>query len=105
MLPEANMNQNFIMLLSSWGVLALIVLILAAYRSQLGRKEDDTIHIGADAADPSVLTQQVKTAQQIDSVERWGKTLTVVLVLYGVVLGCYYLYSFWQAQSTTVIMQ
>ena len=54
---------------------------------------------------PDSWTEQVKTAHQIDSVERWGKALTVALVVYGLMLAGYYLYSLWQAQSTTVIMQ
>jgi len=97
------MSQNIVLLLSTWGVLAVIVLILAAYRSQLGRREDDTIHM-ADF-ESGTVAQQTQIAHKIDNIERWGKTLTVLLVLYGLALGAYYMYSVWQAQNSTVIMQ
>lgn len=97
------MNQNLIVLLTSWGILGLIVLVLAAYRSQLSRKEDDHIHMSD--FDSGVVAQQAAVSNRIDAVERWGKTLTVVLVVYGVALAAYYMYTLWQAQSSTVIMQ
>jgi hypothetical protein len=96
------MNQNFILLLSSWGVLAVIVLILAAYRQQLGRQEDDAIHVNDFEA--ATVTHQSEVAHRIDKIEKWGKTLTILLVLYGIALGVYYLYTLWQLQSRTTIM-
>ena len=97
------MPQNFIMLLSSWGVLALVVLILAAYRSQLGRQEDDQIHM--TDIDAGAVSHQVAVASKIDTVEKWGKLLTVALVVYGLILGGYYFYSLWAAQQHGVMMQ
>ncbi len=91
------MPQILIVLLSSWGVLALIVLMLAAYRSQLGRQEDDQIHMSG--FDAGAISHQTAVAHRIDVVEKWGKTLTVVLVLYGLVLGAWYLRFLWEATS------
>ncbi len=91
------MSQSFILLLSSWGVLALIVLILAAYRSQLGRQEDDHIHVSG--GDAGAITHQTTVAHRIDAVEKWGKILTVVLIVYGLILGGRYLYFLWEASS------
>jgi len=97
------MPQNFIMLLSSWGVLALVVLILAAYRSQIGRQEDDQIHMANP--DMGVISHQSAVAHKIDTIEKWGKTLTVILVLYGLALGGYYFYTLWTASQHGVMMQ
>jgi hypothetical protein len=97
------MPQYFVLLLSTWGVLALVVLILAAYRSQLGRQEDDHIHMADFEA--TAVPHQAAVAHKIDAVEKWGKLLTVVLVVYGLVLGGYYFYTLWAAQQHGVMMQ
>ena len=36
--------------------------------------------------------QQAAPANQLESVDRWGKWLTVVLVVYGIVWGGIYFY-------------
>jgi hypothetical protein len=93
--------QSFIVFLSSWGVLALIVLILAAYRSQLGRQEDDQIHMSS--LDAGAVSHQAEVAHKIDSIEKWGKMLTVLLVLYGLVLGGWYLRFLWEATNKAMM--
>ena len=97
------MPQHFVLYLSTWGALALVVLILAAYRSQLGRQEDDQIHMTDFEA--GAVPHQAAVAHKIDVIETWGKLLTVVLVVYGLVLGCYYFYTLWAAQQHGVMMQ
>ena len=96
------MSQNFIMLLVSWGVLALIVLVLAVYRNALGRREDDSLHVSDREA--ALVTEQNAVAHRIDAIEKWGKSLTVVMILYGLALGAYYLYTMWQMQSTRALV-
>jgi hypothetical protein len=90
------------MLLASWGVLAAVVLVLAVYRGRLGRHEDDTIHINDQEA--ALVSAQAQAAHRIDVIERWGKSLTVLLVLYGLCIGAYYLYNLWEMQNTTIMM-
>ena len=79
------MNPTFVMLLASWVVLGVIVLVLAMYRTKLARVEDDAIHFSEREA--ALVNQQTQFAHRVEVVERWGKTLTVVLILYGVALG------------------
>ena len=96
------MNSTFLMLLAAWGALGLTVLVLALYRTQLGRREDDTIHF-ADR-EVALVGQQTQFARRVDVIEKWGKTLTVVLVLYGIALAAYYLYTLFQLQATRAIV-
>jgi hypothetical protein len=96
------MNSTFLMLLASWGILGVTVLSLAAYRSQLGRREDDRIHFTDREA--ALVNQQNQFAHRIDIIEKWGKTLTVLLVLYGIALGGYYVYTLFQLQATRTIV-
>lgn len=96
------MNSTFLMLVASWGLLGLTVLILAVYKSKLGRQEDDHIHFSDREA--ALVTSQAQVAHRLEVVEKWGKTLTVILLLYGIALGAYYLYNLFQLQSTRAIV-
>lgn len=96
------MPQGFVILLASWGALAALVVVLAMYRGSLGRQEDDKIHINDQEA--ALVSTQAAVAHRIDTIEKWGKSLTVLLVVYALVIGGYYLYNLWQMQSSTVMM-
>jgi hypothetical protein len=96
------MNQTFFILLSSWALLGLLVIVLAVYRARLARTEDDHIHFSDREA--ALVSEQTHHAQRVEVVEKWGKTLTVVLVLYGVALAAYYLYNLFLVQSTRAIV-
>ncbi len=78
----------------SWAALAAIVLILAIYRSILAGKNDQTVHISD--LETSMIAQQTATAGRLDKVDRIGKTLTVVALLYGLALAAAWIYQVWQ---------
>jgi hypothetical protein len=96
------MNQFFLMLLCSWGLLGLVVLGLALYRAKLGGGDDDHIHFSDREA--ALVNAQAAHAHRVEAVEKWGKALTVVLVMYGVALAAYYVYALFVAQSTRAIV-
>ena len=74
-----------------WIVLGVVVLALAVYRKAISRREDDIVHLAAGSA--SQLTNQASTAQRLQKVDFWGKTLTIVLAVYGFVLLAYFVYA------------
>ena len=78
-----------------WALLALTVIGLIVYRRFVSAGEDDMIHI-SDAAG-SVTSQQVTVAQKLDQIDKWGKMLTVVTAVYGIVLVGVYVYQSWMA--------
>jgi hypothetical protein len=82
-----------------WLILAASVGALALYRKMVASHEDDIVHL--TAPENRVLAQQATFAQKIDKIDFWGKTLTIVLVVYGVILGAWILYQLW-VQSATV---
>lgn len=82
-----------------WIVLAVGVAGLALYRKMLASHECDVLHV--TSGESSVLTQQTTFAQKLEKIDFWGKTLTIVLVVYGVILGSWILYQLW-VQSATV---
>jgi uncharacterized membrane protein len=82
---------------SVWAMLALVVLGMAIYRKVLSNKEDDTMHL-ADA-EVSLVTEQNVLAQKLEVVDKWGKLLTIVVVVYGLVLAGLLLYQGWLEAS------
>ena len=76
-----------------WALLALTVIGLIIYRRVVSAGEDDMIHV-SDAAG-SVTSHQVSVAHKLDQIDKWGKTLTVVTVVYGIVLAGVYVYQSW----------
>ncbi len=74
-----------------WAVLALVVLALAGYRHMISLKEDETLHIG----DITQNTRQVEVAHRLEVVDKWGKLLTIIAAVYGLLLAVAYTYQTW----------
>jgi uncharacterized membrane protein len=73
----------------SWAVLATIVACLAFYRRKIRTKSDEILHV-LDAEASQVSTQEI-VAKKLSKVDFWGKTLTVLVVLYGLaIVGMYF---------------
>jgi hypothetical protein len=79
--------------LTLWLVLIAVVIVLAFWRRAVASHEDDTLHLRtADAGTPAL---QVATAQKLAQIDKWGKLLTALAVIMGVLLGAAYLYKGW----------
>jgi heme/copper-type cytochrome/quinol oxidase subunit 2 len=84
------MNINLMPLTVFWGILALAVVSLILYRRSITSHEDDSIHL-----EGSVPAEQVALDHRLAVVDRWGKTLTVIAVVYGLALAGVYVYQLW----------
>ena len=89
------MRFDFTPLAALWALLALVVLALIAYRKIVSLKEDDTLHLGNALAS----TEQVFVAHKLDQIDKWGKLLTVVALVFGLLLAAGYSYQIWQVAS------
>ena len=76
------------------GALACTALLLAAYRRVIARKEDDMLHVRDSEA--TLIAQQELVASRLETVDRWGKAITVLAVAFGVVAGVLLLVAAWQ---------
>ncbi len=76
-----------------WLVLALCVAGLALYRKLLASQEDDIVHV--TSGESKVISKQLNVAQKLEKIDHIGKTLTIVLVAYGVILGGWLIYQGW----------
>ncbi len=80
-----------------WAVLLAVVGILALYRKLVANNEDDQLHV-LDG-DAQLIPKQIALANRLDMVDKWGKMLTVVAVVYAILLGGIYAFQLWQQSS------
>jgi hypothetical protein len=80
----------------AWAVLAVIVLGLAISRRSIASNEDDSIHLTDGGA---AVGQQVAMAKKLEGIDKWGKILTIVLVISGLALAAVYAMQLWDATS------
>ena len=76
------MNTILFPLLVVWSALALGVLTLFLWRQAVARNEDDSLHVMHGA-----LTQQTSLAQKLETIDKWGKIMTVVTVVLGLLIA------------------
>jgi hypothetical protein len=86
-----------------WTLLAVIVIVLAAYRKMLSTREDDSLHVSEGSK--ALVSEQIANSQKIEVVEKWGKLLTIIAVVTGVVMMCIYIYNIFQTGAHTVAIQ
>jgi len=82
--------------LYTWVVLTLAVVILLVKRKTVASHEENFLHVlDGGSPDQPVITHK------LDQIDKWGKVLTVIAVVYGVVLGAAYAYQAWIVTSKT----
>lgn len=92
-----NIPQYLVWNLMAWAVLTVIVVFLAIYRKKLVGSSDENIHV-LDSEAQEIPTQAV-VAKKLTVVDRWGKTLTVLAVLYLLGIAGVYIYNSFQDTS------
>jgi hypothetical protein len=86
--------MNYLPLLVVWSALALVVLALFVWRQSIARNEDDSLHVMHGA-----LTPQTSLAQKLDVIDKWGKILTVITVVSGLLIAAAYVYAQFAGRS------
>jgi len=79
---------NFVPLFVAWGVLALAVFALFLWRQSVARGEDDSLHVMHGE-----LSQQTTMSQKLDVIDKWGKILTVITVIAGLLIAAAFVYA------------
>ena len=70
-----------------WSVVALAVIFLFIKRKMVASKEDDTLHVLH-----GTLSEQSAVANKLEVIDKWGKILTVVAVVLGLLLAAIYVF-------------
>ena len=87
--------MNLFPLLIVWTVLALGVLALFLWRQAVARGEDDSLHVMHGA-----LTEQTSLAQKLEVIDKWGKIMTVITVVLGLLIAAAYVYGQFSGRSS-----
>ena len=82
------MNLDLRPYIAVWGLLALAVLVLFIRRKMVASKEDDQLHVMS-----GMNPNQVVVANKLEAIDKWGKIVTAITVLFGLVIGFLYVYS------------
>ena len=93
------MSIQFKLMLLGWVLLGIVVIALAIYRKMLARREDVYLHV-LDS-EVAAVGQQSTIASKIEAIEKWGKALTAVELLYGLALAAIYIYAVWTVSQKT----
>ncbi len=89
------MHINFTPFALLWALLAVVVLSMAGYRKSISSKEEDTLHL----SNPVETNHQMVIAHKLEVIDKWGKLLTVIAAVYGLLLGLAYTYQTWVQAS------
>jgi hypothetical protein len=83
--------HNLIPHIVIWAVITTVVVFLAIYRKRVNATIDDTLHV-LDAEAAAVGTQS-DVARKLVIIDRWGKPLTALSILYLLAIVGMYIYS------------
>jgi hypothetical protein len=81
------MNFNLVPLIVLWSLLAISVIVMVVWRKMVASGEDDTLHVLQGS-----VAQQVTVANKLEMIDKWGKILTIVTVVSGVIIGALWVY-------------
>jgi hypothetical protein len=88
------MNLDIRPLIAVWAIFALAVLVLFIRRKMVSSKEDDQLHVMSQAN-----PQQAVIAAKLEVIDKWGKIMTVITVLFGAAIAALYIYSAFTGHS------
>lgn len=76
-----------------WVTLVVVVTAVWICRRVVANREDDSLHV-ADG-ESAIVDQQVVLGKKLAVIDRWGKILTSLAVIYGLALLGFSLYKSW----------
>lgn len=89
------MNVNLMPYFAVWVVLAAVVIVMILWRKAISSHEDDSLHV----LDGGAVATQANLNHKLDVIDKWGKILTAITVVLGLILGAIYMYQSWVAMS------
>lgn len=89
------MNVNLMPYFVLWVALAAVVIGMIIWRKTVSSHEDEALHV----LDAGALNQQVSVGHKLETIDKWGKILTAIAVIFGLILGAIYMYQSWVAMS------
>jgi ABC-type iron transport system FetAB permease component len=88
-------NVNLMPYFVLWVALGAVVIGMIIWRKTVSSHEDEALHV----LDAGALNQQVSVGHKLETIDKWGKILTAIAVIFGLILGAIYMYQSWVAMS------
>ena len=99
------MSSQILSMLPFFIILALLtltIIALATYRYMIARKEDfNVVHLSMKDQQESA---QSAIGTRLSTIDRWGKTITIVTFIYFLIVAGVMSYREWVASSTKVML-
>ncbi len=91
------MNFDLRPLFAIWVIIAAAVAVLVVRRKMVTRDEEDSVHVLESGA--AVSSHQVAVAQKLEVIDKWGKILTAIAVITGLLLLALWAYQMYLSNS------
>ena len=76
-----------------WLIEIAALIVVSFWRRSVAVQEDPALHLGTEHA--VTAAQQVAIAKKLAQIDKWIKLLTLIVVVFGVLLGAAFLYKSW----------
>ena len=89
------MPANLVPFIVLWTLLAISVAVLVVWRKSVANLEDDSLHVFQGS-----VAQQISVAHKLEVIDKWGKIVTAITVISGLIIGVVWMYQNWVTSST-----
>jgi hypothetical protein len=76
-----------------WVIVIVALVVVAFWRRTVAVQEDPALHLGASHA--GTAAEQLALAKKLGQIDKWMKLLSLVVIVFGVLLGAAALYKGW----------
>ena len=76
-----------------WAIVIAALVVVAFWRRSVAVQEDPALHLGA--AHAGTAAEQMALAKKLGQIDKWMKLLSLVVVVFGILLGAAALYKGW----------
>jgi hypothetical protein len=92
--------MNFIVHLSLFGVLAVILIAVYLYRHWLENQDDPYIHLHNDTHDDGIINSQKVLGQRLDMIDKVKNGLLAATIAYAVAIAIMGIYWAWTSTNS-----
>jgi hypothetical protein len=90
--------MNMQLLLGVWGAILGAYVSVAILRWNLGKREDDHLHV---LDSEQLITSQTAIAHKLDVLDRWKTALLILTIVSAVAIGALQVWRVWQDSGST----
>ena len=90
--------MNMQLLLGVWAAIFAAYVSVAVMRWNLGKREDDHLHV---LDSEQLISSQTAIAHKLDVLDRWKTALLILTIVSAIAIGALQVWLVWQQSSST----